>query len=274
MKKILLIFNTSLDSPHDPIYVIDPRKFGVEPDTQIPIVLAYNMSHYESVHPADKSDEEKSVNLVNQYFTGSYMYGKKDLPFLLHLENKIIETHKPEVVSQFNEEDKHVGKDIFLKSLPDHLKGKRPRDMTKEEKKEYDAKRKKFSRNSKNKTIIERTEEEKDLAKEKDRERKEKARNSKSKADKLQKERDKQTKKLERGKKSEEEDKLNKERDKNRRGLDREKNRAKENELESNKRKERERNIKSIKEQKNCHQVCIWLEMPERFLSQNKLSQN
>ena len=167
MKKVLLIFNTSLDSPHDPIYVIDPSKFGVEPDTQIPIVLAYNMSHYESVHPADKSDEEKSVNLVNQYVTGSYMYGKKDLPFLLHLENKIIETHKPEVVSKFNEEDKHVGKDIFLKSLPDHLKGKRPRDMTKEEKKEYDAKRKKFSRNSKNKTIIERTEEEKDLAKEK-----------------------------------------------------------------------------------------------------------
>ena len=59
MKKVLLIFNTSLDSPHDPIYVIDPRKFGVEPDTQIPIVLAYNMSHYESVHPADKSDEKK-----------------------------------------------------------------------------------------------------------------------------------------------------------------------------------------------------------------------
>ena len=141
--------------------------------------------------------------MVNQYVTGSYMYGKKDLPFLLHLENKIIETHKPEVVSQFKEENKHVGEDTFLKGLQDHLKGKRPRDMTKEEKKEYDAKRKKFSRNSKNKTIIERTEEEKDLAKEKDRERKEKARNSKSEEeDKLQKEKDKQRKKLEREKKS------------------------------------------------------------------------
>ena len=83
------------------------------------------------------------------------------MPLLLHLENKTIETHKPEVVSKFNEEDKHVGEETFLKGQPDNLKGKRPRDMTKEEKKEYDAKRKKFSRNTKNKLNIERTKEEK-----------------------------------------------------------------------------------------------------------------
>ena len=27
LKKILLIFNTIIDSPHDPIYVCDPRQF-------------------------------------------------------------------------------------------------------------------------------------------------------------------------------------------------------------------------------------------------------
>ena len=27
LKKVMLIFNTSLDSPHDPVYICDPRKF-------------------------------------------------------------------------------------------------------------------------------------------------------------------------------------------------------------------------------------------------------
>ena len=41
-RKYILIFNTNLDSPHDPIYVVDPRKFDVQPDTEIPVILAYN----------------------------------------------------------------------------------------------------------------------------------------------------------------------------------------------------------------------------------------
>ena len=48
IKKMILIFNTSLDSPHDPIYVCDPRRFGVQPTTNVPVLLAYDMSHYES----------------------------------------------------------------------------------------------------------------------------------------------------------------------------------------------------------------------------------
>ena len=51
IKKILLIFNTNINTPHDPIYIIDPSTFNVQPDTDIPIILAYNMSHYESMEP-------------------------------------------------------------------------------------------------------------------------------------------------------------------------------------------------------------------------------
>ena len=83
LKKVLLIFNTNLETPHDPIYVCDPRRFQVEPDSEIPVVLAYNMSHYESVHPADGSDEGKTISLVNQYLGGSYVFGRKDMPYLL-----------------------------------------------------------------------------------------------------------------------------------------------------------------------------------------------
>ena len=51
IKKILLIFNTNINTPHDPIYIIHPSTFNVQPDTDIPIILAYNMSHYESMEP-------------------------------------------------------------------------------------------------------------------------------------------------------------------------------------------------------------------------------
>ena len=44
VRKILLIFNTNTDSPHDPIYVVNPLQFNVRADTDIPVILAYNMS--------------------------------------------------------------------------------------------------------------------------------------------------------------------------------------------------------------------------------------
>ena len=56
IKKYLLIFNTNLESPHDPIYVIDPNKFDVAANDPIPIVLAYNISHYESIYPCTDHD--------------------------------------------------------------------------------------------------------------------------------------------------------------------------------------------------------------------------
>ena len=42
IKKILLIFNTNENSPHDPIYIVNPELFNVRPDNIVPIVLAYN----------------------------------------------------------------------------------------------------------------------------------------------------------------------------------------------------------------------------------------
>ena len=47
IRKILLIFNTNLNSPHDPIYIVNPTQFNVSPDTVVPIILAYNLvPHY------------------------------------------------------------------------------------------------------------------------------------------------------------------------------------------------------------------------------------
>ena len=92
VRKFLLIFNTNTESPHDPIYVVDPTAFKVRPDSEIPIVLSYNLSHYESIHPCTATDIQVTVNLVRDYLGGRYSFGKKDFPFLLGLEDKKTET--------------------------------------------------------------------------------------------------------------------------------------------------------------------------------------
>ena len=73
LKKIILIFNTNPASPHDPIYVVNPIDFNVQSDTDIPIVLCYNMSHYESLEPCTEHDVQATVNLVKDY-KGRYHY--------------------------------------------------------------------------------------------------------------------------------------------------------------------------------------------------------
>ena len=73
LKKMILIFNTNPASPHDPIYVVNPIDFNVQSDTDIPIVLCYNMSHYESLEPCTEHDVQATVNLVKDY-KGRYHY--------------------------------------------------------------------------------------------------------------------------------------------------------------------------------------------------------
>jgi len=81
-RKILLIFNTHHDSPHDPIYVVNPSDFNVKPNTEIPVVLCYNMSHYESLEPCTDEDIQRTVNLVKEYQEGRYIYSRNDIASL------------------------------------------------------------------------------------------------------------------------------------------------------------------------------------------------
>ena len=80
-KKVILIFNTSTQA-NDPIYVVEPERFGGVRDSDIPIVLAYNQSHYESMHPKSPEDVQKTIELIRQYINGDYPYSKKDIDYL------------------------------------------------------------------------------------------------------------------------------------------------------------------------------------------------
>ena len=90
VKKYLLIFNTNIETPHDPIYVVDPLKFGVKTNSEVPVILSYNLSHYESMHPINLVDQEKSIQLVRDYLEGRYTYRRQDLPTLLGIEHDVI----------------------------------------------------------------------------------------------------------------------------------------------------------------------------------------
>ena len=87
VRKTLLIFNTHPDTPHDPIYIVDPSEFNVNPDSEIPILLAYNMSHYESMEPLEEADMQATIDLVAEYKAGKYRYSRRDMHRLIDLKS-------------------------------------------------------------------------------------------------------------------------------------------------------------------------------------------
>ena len=121
VSKILLIFNTHPDTPHDPIYIVDPSEFNVRPDSEIPIVLAYNMSHYESLEPLEESDIKTTVDLVHEYKSGTYRYHRRDMLKLIDLKLE-------------KETCEHIEIDIpqakKMKIVTDNEVGKRCKDVT------------------------------------------------------------------------------------------------------------------------------------------------
>ena len=63
IKKNLLIFNTSHEA-FCPVYVVPASIFGGSSDTDVPICLAYNQSHYESLIPFSHEDIEQTVSFI------------------------------------------------------------------------------------------------------------------------------------------------------------------------------------------------------------------
>jgi hypothetical protein len=91
LKKNAVIFNVGNDIK-DPIVVIQPQMFNKEePDSCIPLLGIYNGTHYQSVFPASKKDEQLTVDIVKYFpdFQGNFKsffkakYGKlKNAPVL------------------------------------------------------------------------------------------------------------------------------------------------------------------------------------------------
>ena len=101
IKKRILIFNTNERTPHDPISVIDPVEYGGSTNSEIPIVVAYDLVHYESLHTMESKDIEETIKLVESYIAKPCRYGveygfaREDMNYLIGLD--VTRIHKDNV---------------------------------------------------------------------------------------------------------------------------------------------------------------------------------
>ena len=92
VRKIILIFHTNEDisrTGHDPVSVIDPRDYGGYIDSETPVVVAYNLVHYESLEPLCDDDINGTVKLVRSYiakpskYMEDYGFTGQDISYLI-----------------------------------------------------------------------------------------------------------------------------------------------------------------------------------------------
>ena len=65
-RKVIFIINYNLPYPY-PVSIIVPERFGVNRDSNIPVILVYDGSHYENLIPVSDTDQEKVIDLVGVY---------------------------------------------------------------------------------------------------------------------------------------------------------------------------------------------------------------
>ena len=65
--------------------LINPSEIGVEPNSEIPIVLAYDLSHYESLHPIDNDAIQTSIAQTSSIKEGNYNFSHQDFENLVNV---------------------------------------------------------------------------------------------------------------------------------------------------------------------------------------------
>ena len=80
------------------------------------------------MHPVHEQDTKETIKLVSDYLSGNYQFGRKDFPFLFNDDQEVGSNQK----DFENQQPRKL--DDFQMKLPAHLRGKRPRDMDKNEK--------------------------------------------------------------------------------------------------------------------------------------------
>ena len=82
VRKDILIFNTS-PMAHSPIYVVESSKLcGILADSEVPICVGYDQSHYEMLVPDSEEDLIKTISLKKSWIEGTYERQMNEFPFL------------------------------------------------------------------------------------------------------------------------------------------------------------------------------------------------
>ena len=82
-RKDILIFNTSPHA-HCPVYVVPASRLcNQTTNTDIPVCLAYDQAHYETLVPDTEEEILKTIALKNDILNGTYSVQMNDIPFLV-----------------------------------------------------------------------------------------------------------------------------------------------------------------------------------------------
>ena len=148
-KKDVLIFNTSSQA-HSPVYVIAASMLcNGSANTEIPVCLAYNQVHYETLIPDTDTDIRKTISLKNEVIAQTYSLKMEDISFLS--KNTIKKTYAQILKSAIKtsesvSKEENTNRDCRLKSNIDEdnekvkldlLKQLGAKKRTKEQEKEY-----------------------------------------------------------------------------------------------------------------------------------------
>ena len=90
------------------------------------------------MHPIQLKDNRETSRLVSSYLKGTYQFGKNDLPMLLSEGTDMMDHN-----FDMNKVNK-AGVEAEQSTLPEHLRTRRPKEMNKEERKEYNKRKKLF----------------------------------------------------------------------------------------------------------------------------------
>ena len=137
VQKDILVFNTKAEGHFDPIFVVQASSLANRPaNTRVPILLAYNEEHFEGLLPNSEEDQLKTVELKELYLSNNYNLKKKDMPVFSNQSQTTDELNpsKTKIVLSARED-----KDPPRKKI---------KDMTAEEKKDYNRMRQKVRRES------------------------------------------------------------------------------------------------------------------------------
>ena len=81
----ILELNTNVQQSISPIYAINVEQYqGGTSNNLNPIILAYDVSHFESLDTISEEDDTKAIDLVESVKLGEYTLAKKDIQ---HNEN-------------------------------------------------------------------------------------------------------------------------------------------------------------------------------------------
>jgi len=114
--KNILIINT--DSSYAPITVILGDRFGKPLNSEYPVILAYNGTHYENLIPKTERDETMSRKIIQKYIKNEDLYQTTEESVDIKIQTRHIAIQRSEPEPESRDTDCTRGLDTWTRHHP------------------------------------------------------------------------------------------------------------------------------------------------------------